>query len=204
MVKLVREDYYFESPGEENTDDVVEAVVKRLEVTGIRIVVVASTSGKTALKFAKVVGRKAKVFCVSESPYRREWGEKWPCMDPNLRVELEKLGVQIIDRIPYAFHSSVFEGSKWVSPSPEYIVRETMYSFGQGLKVAVEVVMTAVACGHIEPYQDVIGVGGSGSGADSAAIMRATYPAMIFSKDSNKRLEIREVIAIPRNKKWYL
>jgi len=26
---------------------------------------------------------------------------------------------------------------------------------------------------------------------------------MIFSKDSNKRLEIREVIAIPRNKKWY-
>jgi len=203
MVKLVREDYYFETPGEENTDDVVEAVVKRLELTGIKIVVVASTSGKTALKLAKAVGAKAKVFCVSESAYRREWAETWPCMDPSLRGELERLGVRILDRVPYVLHSSIFEGSKWVSPSPEYIVRETLYSFGQGLKVAVEVVLTAVACGSVEPYQDVIGVGGSGSGADSAAIMRATYPAMIFSKDANKRLEIREVIAIPRSKKWW-
>lgn len=203
MVKLVREDYYFETPGEENTDDVIEAVLKRLELTGITIVVVASTSGKTALKFARAVGGKAKIFCVSESSYRREWAEKWPCMDPDLRAELEKLGAQIIDKVPYVLHSSIFEGSKWVFPSPEYIVRETLYSFGQGLKVAVEVVLTAVACGYIEPYQDVIGVGGSGSGADSAAVMRATYPAMIFSKDTRKRLEIREVIAIPRNKKWW-
>ena len=203
MVKLVREDYYFETPGEGNTDDVVEAVVKRLELSQIRIVVVASTSGRTALKFARAVGGKAKIFCVSESPYRRESSEKWPCMDPSLRVELEKLGVQIVDKVPYVFHSSIFEGSKWVSPSPEYIVRETLYSFGQGLKVAVEVVLTAVACGYVEPYQDVIGVGGSGSGADSAAVMRATYPAMIFSKDTSKRLEIREVIAIPRSKKWW-
>jgi len=203
MPRVVREDYYFENPGEENTDDVVEAVVKRLQLTGIKIVVVASTSGKTALKFAKAAGAKAKIFCVSESPYRREWAEKWPCMDPDLRAELEKLGVQIIDKVPYVLHSSIFEGSKWVSPSPEYIVRETLYAFGQGLKVAVEVVLTAVASGYVEPYQDVIGVGGSGNGADSAAIMRATYPAMIFSKDTNKRLEIREVIAIPRNKKWW-
>lgn len=203
MAKLVREDYYFENPGEENTDDVVEAVVKRLQLTRIRVVVVASTSGKTALKFAKAVGAKAKIFCVSESPYRREWDEKWPCMDPSLRGELEKLGVQMIDMVPYVFHSSVFEGSKWLSPSPEYIIRETLYSFGQGLKVAVEVVLTAVACGYIEPYQDVIGVGGSGSGADSAAVMRSTYPAMLFSKDTSKRLEIRELIAIPRGKKWW-
>jgi len=202
-VKLVREDFYFDNPGEENTDDVVEAVLRRIELTGNKIVVVASTSGRTALKFAKALGDRAKVFCVAPSPYRREMGEEWPCMDPNLREELGRLGVQIIDKVPYVFHSSVLEGSKWVSPSPEYIVREALYSFGQGLKVAVEVVLTAVASGYVEPYQDVIGVGGSGSGADSAAIMRATYPALIFAKDSKKRLEIREVIAIPRNKKWW-
>ena len=202
-MKLVREDFYFDNPGEENTDDVVEAVLRRIGLTGNKIVVVASTSGRTALKFAKALGDRAKVFCVAESPYRRERGEKWPCIDPNLREELGRLGVQIIDKVPYVFHSSVLEGSKWVSPSPEYIVREALYSFGQGLKVAVEVVLTAVASGYVEPYQDVIGVGGSGSGADSAAIMRATYPALMFAKDPKKRLEIREVIAIPRNKKWW-
>jgi hypothetical protein len=163
-VKLVREDFYFDNPGEENTDDVVEAVLRRIELTGNKIVVVASTSGRTALKFAKALGDRAKVFCVAPGPYRREWGEKWPCIDPNLREELGRFGVQIIDKVPYVFHSSVLEGSKWVSPSPEYIVREALYSFGQGLKVAVEVVLTAVASGYVEPYQDVIGVGGSGSG----------------------------------------
>ena len=100
MVKLVREDYYFETPGEENTDDVIEAVLKRLESTGIRIVVVASTSGKTALKFAKAVGGKAKIFCVSESSYRREWAEKWPCLEPDLRAELDLRGQQVGFPVP--------------------------------------------------------------------------------------------------------
>lgn len=30
MAKILREDYYFKEPGEQNTDDVIEAVKKRL------------------------------------------------------------------------------------------------------------------------------------------------------------------------------
>ena len=203
MGKVVREDWYFDEPGEQNTEDVVEAVSKRVELTGIKNVIVASTSGDTALRFAKKLKGKARLFCVSESPYRREWGERWPCLTPNLKEELEKLGVNVIDKVPYTFHSSVLEGGRWASVSPESLVKETLYSFGQGLKVAVEVVLTAVACGVVEPYQDVIGVGGSGKGADTAAILKATYPALMFAKDSKKRLEVREIIAMPRNKKWW-
>lgn len=37
-----REVYYFDEPGEQNTDLVIEAVVKRLEAGGVRKVIVGS------------------------------------------------------------------------------------------------------------------------------------------------------------------
>lgn len=194
MGKALREDYYFDEPGPQNTEDVIESVKKRVELTGIKYVIVASTSGETALKFAKALEGKAKVVSVSGLPYRREWKLEWPCLKSGYQRELEKFGVAIIDRAPYVFRNSVLEGIQW---TPESLVRETLYCFGQGLKVAVEVVLLAVACGFVPPYEDVIGVGGTRKGADTAIILRATYPATIFSKETEKRLEIREIIAMP-------
>lgn len=203
MGKVVREVYLFDEPGEQNTDDVIEAVARRVEAGGIEYVVVASTSGETAARFAEALRGKAKVLCVSEAPYRRELNQEWPCVKPRYREALEKLGATVIDRVSYVFHSSVLENAKLGGVAPEQLVRETLYSLGQGLKVAVEVVLIAVSQGHLEPYQDVIGVGGSGKGADTAAVIRATYPAQIFHKESEKRLEIREIIAMPYRKKWW-
>jgi len=204
MNKVVkRQVYYFDEPGEENTRWVIEAVSQRLQAGGIRQVIIASTSGKTAVEFARSLKGKAELVCVSESPYRREWGEEWPCLKEKCRRELEKLGVAIIDKAPYVFHSSVLDGARWTDVFPERLVKETLYSFGQGMKVAVEVALTAVSCGYVTPCEDVIGVGGSGKGADTAIVLRATYPASLFDKDPAKRLEIREIIAMPISKKWW-
>ena len=204
MSKMVkRQVYYFDESGEENTQWVIEAVSQRLEVGGIRQVIIASTSGETAVAFARRLKGKAELICVSEAPYRREWGEKWPCLKQEFRQELESLGVNIMEKVPYVFHSSVVEAARWPNISPEQLVKETLYSFGQGMKVAVDVALTAVSCGYVAPYQDVIGVGGSGKGADTAIILRATYPASLFDKDPAKRLEIKEIIAMPIAKKWW-
>jgi len=204
MGKMVkRQVYYFDEPGEENTQLVIEAVSQRLEAGGIRMVIVASTSGKTAVEFAHSLKGKAELICVSEAPYRREWGEQWPCLKQEFRQELERLGVTIIDKVPYVFHSSVLESARWSDAFPERLVKETLYSFGQGMKVAVEVALIGVSCGYVAPYEDVISVGGSSKGADTAIILRATYPASLFDKDSEKRLEIREIIAMPFSKKWW-
>jgi len=200
---LKRQVYYFDEPGDENTQLVIEAVSQRLELGGIRTVVVASTSGKTAIEFAGSLKGKAAMVCVSEAPYRREWGEEWPCLKQEFRQELEGLGASIIDKAPYVFHSSVLEAARWPDAFPERLVKETLYSFGQGMKVAVEVALTGASCGNITPYEDVIGVGGSGKGADTAIVLRATYPASLFDKDPAKRPEIREIIAMPISKKWW-
>ncbi len=198
-----RVDYYFPDALKNYTDKVLEAVEKRLQETGLKHVVIASTSGETALKFAKKLKDKVKIICVSEAPYRLELGERWPCLTHERKKELERLGVTVIDRSPYIFHSSIVEASRWNIVPPEKIFRETLYCFGQGMKVAVEVILTAVSCGYLKPYIDVIGVGGSGKGADTAIIARSTFPQLIFSEDKGKRLEIKEIIAMPRKKKWW-
>lgn len=135
MVRISREDY-FDEPGEHNTDDMIEAVKKRLPATGIRYFVVASTRGKTAVKFAEALANHAKMISVSEPQYIKEWGSDWPMMDPAFKKKLEELGVTVLDRAPYVFHSSVLEDSKWSQVTPEVLMRETFYALGQGFKVA--------------------------------------------------------------------
>ena len=204
MAKVMkRQVYYFDEPGEQNTELVVEAVSQWLEGGEIKKVVVASTSGETAAKFGRTLKDKAELLCVSEAPYRREWGEQWPCFKREFRQELQKMGITIIDRAPYIFHESVLEAARWPFVSPEMLVKETLYCFGQGMKVAVEVALAGVSGGYITPYEEVISVGGSGEGADTAIVLRATYPACLFDKDPAKRLEIREIIAMPISKKWW-
>ncbi len=204
MAKVMkRQVYYFDEPGEQNTELVIEAVFQWLEGGEIKKVVVASTSGETAAKFGRTLKDKAELLCVSEAPYRREWGEQWPCFKREFRQELQKMGITIIDRAPYIFHESVLEAARWPFVSPEMLVKETLYCFGQGMKVAVEVALAGVSGGYITPYEEVISVGGSGEGADTAIVLRATYPACLFDKDPAKRLEIREIIAMPISKKWW-
>jgi len=201
MIK--REVYYFNEPGAGNTELVIQAVAQRLEAGGIEKVIVANTSGETAVKFARRLKGSVELICVSQAPYRQEWGESWPCLKEEFREELEALKVAIIDKVPYLFHNSVLEAARWSETFPERLVKETLYCFGQGMKVAVEVALMGVSCGYVPPFEDVIGVGGSGSGADTAIVLRATYPACLFGKDPAKRLEIKEVIAMPITKKWW-
>ena len=71
------------------------------------------------------------------------------------------------------------------------IVANTLRLFGQGLKVAVEIVLMAADAGLIRTDQDVISVGGSGHGADSAAIIKPANVSRFFD------LRIRGILCKP-------
>jgi len=86
MGKIIRQVYYFDEPGGQNTKDVIEVVTRCIEETGIKYLIVASTSGKTALKFAETLKDKdIKTFCISEPPSRQIWGEPWPIINEETR-----------------------------------------------------------------------------------------------------------------------
>ena len=202
MVNLARPCLYFAHPGKRNTDAVIGAVVERLGAGDLKTVVAASTTGYTALCLSEALAKAGlqgvTLISVGETPLVKEWGSvQWPLLKPETKQELERRGVIVADRIPYLLHSSVLDRSPWQAPSAEDILRETLYAFGQGMKVAVEVTLIAVASGFLEPYQDVIAVGGTSRGADTAAVLRATFPNHVFSQDEAKRLRIREVLCKP-------
>ena len=197
---IERRDLYFDEPGSHNTFYVIDAVAKRVEETGIKYVVVASHSGKTALEFAKKLEEKAEVICVSSGPARKRKGKPWPTISEEVREQLESLKVKIVDRAANIFEDIFFEDSMKQTFTPSQIIRETFYTLGQGFKVAVEVGLMATLSGYIEPYTDIISVGGTREGCDTAIIMKTIYPQTFFSKNSQERLEIREIIAMPRKK----
>lgn len=181
MGRIVRSDSYFENPGPDNTKDVVEALSKRLEETGIKTVVVASDSGETALELGKKIDGKAKLVVISMETVAKD-----------VRAALEKMGAIIYENCIPAFRAKNLEHMK-----------NTYYTLGQGFKVAVEVVVMAASEGAVKSGEDVIGVGGTGKGADTALIVKAAPPEDVLGKDIRKRLEIREVIAMPLVKKWW-
>ena len=199
MADRTRTCIYFEQPGTGNTAAVVEAVVQRCAEGDIQTVVAASTSGYTTLALSEALQEQADVTLihVGHGARVREWGEEYPTLKPEPRRELVERGVIVADPISYVFHNSILEFSRWKTPSAEDIVRDTLYAFGQGLKVAVEVVLMAVAAGFLDPFQDVIAVGGTERGADTAIVVRATYPNHALSEDEEKRLRIREILCMP-------
>lgn len=148
--------------------------------------------------------KKTKIICVSEPPSRQIWGDEWPCINDKTREELEKHGVIIVNRVPYKFHDSVMEMAKWYTPIPEHVVGDTLaFVGGQGLKVAVEVMFMAMQGGHVRPNEEVIAVAGYGEGTDTAVIVKTCFPENLFSSDVKKRLEIKEISAMPRKKKYW-
>jgi uncharacterized protein len=187
---------YFDSVGEENTDVVIESAARRAKELGISHIVVASTSGKTALKMAESVkGSGIKIIGVSHQYGQKEKGE-WE-VEEEYKKKLEELGAVIITQ------SHMFSGiersitKKFGGYSRVEVISDTLRSlFGKGFKVAIEVAIMAADSGYI-PVSDtteIIAIGGTRWGADVALVLRPAHSGDFFS------LQVREIIAMPRAK----
>jgi len=181
MSVVERKVEFFTDSGSQNTEKVIEAVENRIMSGGVRTIVVASTSGETGVKFAKKFKGVATIIAVSHEE-----------MNSMHRQQITEYGGKSMDKTHLALSASGMDD-----------VRRSFYTFGQGFKVAVEVILIAADKGEISLYEDVIGVGGTGRGADTAIIARATTSKEIFTSDKDRKLEIREILAMPLKKHWW-
>lgn len=55
---------FFDQPGSQNTEEVLEVVEKQAQKLGISTLVIASTSGSTALKAWEKLGDKLEIIAV--------------------------------------------------------------------------------------------------------------------------------------------
>jgi len=199
---------YFEKPGPENTDSVIQAVKERLREGDVKHVVVASISGRTALKFAEGLrDTGASVVCVSGyAGWLTQHGVEYPFVRGEVREKLERLKVAIVDRTPSAFSGDTIDYglARYGYIPPSWVASETLQAVGgYGLKTAVEVLLMATDCGAVPPLVDAIAVAGTDKGADAAVVARSTFSTWMFSSDSAKRFQVLEILAMPRKKKWY-
>jgi hypothetical protein len=179
---------YFDSPGIENTDNTLAIARQRAEKLGIAQVVVASTHGYTA-KRAKEVFADLDVNIIAVSICAGFDDEGWT-MTVEERKSLEDIGVTVLTSM-HALGDDVNES--FGVEAPNKIVRETLYTFCQGMKVAVEVALMAADAGLLNMASEAIAVAGTGGGADTAIVLKPAYTRMF------RELRVREILAKPRN-----
>ncbi len=183
--------YYFEQAGPQNTDQTLEIAHERAVALGIRQMVVASSHGDTA--------RKAQALCKSDGiriiavTICHGWEKAGWCMPTGTQVELQSLGITVVTGV-HALGDGVSSAfnEKSGGRSTEEIVRDTLYRFSQGMKVAVECVLMAADAGLLDMGQEVVSVAGTGNGADTAIVCKPAYPRTFLE------FEIREILAKPR------
>lgn len=182
---------YFERPGPDNTDAVIELVRQRAQELSISHLVVASDTGDTGVRFLKSLSDTPISLVVVASVPGFKGGDDVALLSEH-RECLEAGGAHVV------LHSHILSGvgraitSKFGGVTGVELIAHTLRLFSQGVKVAVEVAVMAGDAGRLPTGQDAICVGGSGRGADSALVLRPAHAANFFD------LRIRELICMPR------
>jgi hypothetical protein len=179
---------YFEKAGQQNTSTLLKTVKEYAEREGIKDIVVASTTGQTGAEAAETL-RGYNVVVVAHAYGSREPGKN----------ELEEqYGKRIVAR-----KAKIFAGTHALSSveravrkefgtiQPLELIANVLRLMGQGTKVCVEITLMAADAGLIPVDRDIIAIGGSGRGADTALRICPANSAKFFE------LKIREIIAKP-------
>ncbi|ADL07398.1 pyruvate kinase alpha/beta domain-containing protein [Thermosediminibacter oceani] len=169
---------YWDLPGKQNTENTLAVVKEAVSERGIKHVVVASTGGYTAkLFFEANLGVNLVIVthvCGYAEPGKMEFPE-------DLRQKLLASGVKVLTTTHVLSGAERGISRKFGGVYPVEIIANTLRMFGQGVKVCVEVATMALDAGLIPYGEDIIAVGGSGTGADTAVIMRPSHAASIFN-----------------------
>lgn len=183
---------YFEKQGEDYTDELVAAVKERLDQTdGINNIVIASSTGKSALKLYDAVSGDAEIINVTHHSGFNE--ENTLDISEEMLDELGEKG--IVTFVGCHAFSGANRGvtNKYGGYAPLDIVSDTLRMFSHGVKVACEISIMAADAGLIPVGEEIIAIGGRGSGVDTAVILTPVNAKDLFN------LKIHEIIAMPRD-----
>jgi hypothetical protein len=175
--------------GPAGTEETVRLAREAAARHGVRNVVVASNTGETALLFAGMAKEGFRVVCVGHAfgfagPGQNE-------MTPDARKALAEAGIKVVHAAHVLSGAERGISKKFGGRGPVEIMASTLYLFGQGTKVCVEIAAMALDAGLVPFGEDVLAVGGTGRGADTACIIRPAYTADILAT------RVREIVCKP-------
>ena len=180
---------YFDKPGRQNTTRTLELARQRAEQLGIKTILVATTSGETAVAASELL-QEYKVVAVTHSTGFR---------DPNVQelesehqALIEKSGAKILT-CQHAFGGvNRAVRRKLDTYLTDEIIAYTLRTFGQGMKVCMEITLMAADAGLVAVGEPCIAIGGTGRGADTAVVLAPANAQSFFD------LRVMEILAKPR------
>lgn len=188
---------YFEKSGGENTEAAFALARQRAEELGIKTILVASTSGKTAVK-AMDVFKGLRVIVVTHGAGFREPNTQ-EFIEENRKIVENKGGIMLTTAHAFGGISRAFRQSEIPQAPATYVVGDliasTLRVLGQGMKVTCEIAVMAADAGLVRTDEEVISIAGTGSaggGSDTAIVVQPNNAHHFFD------LSVKEIICKPR------
>jgi hypothetical protein len=194
---------FFEAPGPQNTVAVIQVVKQRLGRGDIEKVLVASESGRLALRVRKQLPA-ACVVCVTYDKETRK-GYRKPALKKD---ELLGKRVTIVERSEPIGRGLVFRN--WWERKTLRLAGSMADLFwmtlicvgGHGFRTAVEIVFMSVEAGIVKVGEKVVSLAGTGWGADSAIVMSGSKFEDVVGEVAAKRMKVEEILAMPKRTVW--
>jgi len=180
---------YFTEAGPHHTDATLEAAKKRAKALKICKIVLSSCTGATARKALDLLGPDFSIIVVTHVTGFKK---------PNFQELPEEERTYLLGRgahVLTSLHSFGGVGRAFRNKTGTYQIDEviayTLRTFGQGTKVAVEIALMAADAGLIRTDEDIISIGGTAQGVDTALVLRGVNTHNFFD------LKVKEVICKP-------
>jgi len=183
------ESVYFDSAGPENTEKTLRLVKNRAQDLKISTVVVPTSSGASGVKAVRILDG-LRVIVVTHCT---------GMIEPNFQELTDENRDKIIE-VGGIIHTAqhTFGGfnravrRRFRTYELDEIVASVLRLFSAGVKVAIEISAMAADAGLVRTDEDVISLGGTVSGLDTAAVIKPANAHDFFN------IKIREIICKPR------
>ncbi len=179
---------YFEKTGPENTEATLRIAKQRAEELGIKTILVASTTGSVAVKAVEIL-KGLRVILVSHSTGFREPNAQ-RFSEENRKIVESKGGIILTATHVFAGLSAALR-NKTNTVTIGDLVAHTLRIFGAGTKVACEISMMAVDAGLVRTDENIISIGGTSQGCDTALVLMPVTSQNFFD------LKIKEILCKP-------
>lgn len=176
---------YFESVRHDNTGETFALVKEKLLESGIKKLVLASTTGATAKKaMSYFEDLDIKIIVI---PHQFDFSRTGNPFPSEVVSELRKAGHEV------HFGTMLFHTDKLFGSNIPTTIANFLRCFSEGVKVCYEIVLMAADAGLLDIGEQVIAAAGTGKGSDTAMVMQAS------STQHLRKLRINELICKPLN-----
>jgi hypothetical protein len=180
---------YFEGRGKGFTEETLRLAKERADQLGIRDIIVASYTGYTALKTLEFFQGYNLVVVAGVFGFREPNQDR---LLPEVKAEIEAGGGKIV-RAAHAFGTiGRAVNRRFGVIQIDEIVAHVLRLFSQGAKVGCECACMAVDAGLVKAGCEAVSIGGSGTGADTAIVLKPSNTHTFFDT------RVLEIICKPR------